>query len=71
VANREQERKRARPEKEGNMGFVITLLKWVILVVAAYYAFKIVRTLIKEPNLRLYLVKTAKEVKNMYYRYHV
>lgn len=53
------------------MGFVITLLKWVILVAAAYYAFKIVRTLIKEPNLRLYLAKTAKEVKNMYYRYHV
>jgi isoprenylcysteine carboxyl methyltransferase (ICMT) family protein YpbQ len=53
------------------MGFVMTLLKWVILVAAACYAFKIVRTLIKEPNLRLYLVETAKEVKNMYYRYHV
>ena len=53
------------------MGFIITLLKWVILVAAAYYVFKIVRTLIKEPNLRLYLVKTAKEAKNMYYRYHV
>ena len=53
------------------MGFVITWLKWVILVVAAYYAFKIVRTLIQEPNLRLDLVKTAKELKNMYYRYHV
>ena len=33
--------------------------------------FKIARTLIKEPNLRLYLVQTAKDVKNMYYRYHV
>ena len=39
------------------MGFIITLLKWVILVAAAYYVFKIVRTLIKEPNLRLYLVQ--------------
>ncbi len=53
------------------MGFVMTLFKWVIVVAAAYYAFKILRTLIKEPNLRLYLVKTAKEAKNMYYRYHV
>ena len=53
------------------MGFIITLLKWAILIAAVYYGFKIVRTLIKEPNLRLYLVKTAKEAKNMYYRYHV
>ena len=53
------------------MGFIITLLKWVILIAAAYYLFKIVRTLIKEPNLRLYLVQTAKALKNMYYRYHV
>ena len=53
------------------MSFIISVLKWVILITAAYYLFKIVRTLIKEPNLRLYLVHTAKEVKNMYYRYHV
>jgi hypothetical protein len=58
-------------EKENGMGFIITLLKWVILVAAAYYLFKIVRVLIQEPNLRLYLVKTVKETKNMYYRYHV
>jgi hypothetical protein len=70
VASSEQERK-GKTEEESTMGFVITLLKWVILVAAAYYVFKIVRTLIKEPNLRLYLVKTAKEAKNMYYRYHV
>ncbi len=53
------------------MGFIITLLKWVILVTAAYYVFKIVRVLVKEPNLRLYLATTAKDLKNMYYRYHV
>jgi len=53
------------------MGLIMSLVKWVILIAAAYYLFKIVRTLIKEPNLRLYLVKTAKEAKNMYYRYHV
>ena len=53
------------------MSFIVTLLKWVILITAAIYVFKIVRTLIKEPNLRMYLVKTAKEAKNMYYRYHV
>jgi isoprenylcysteine carboxyl methyltransferase (ICMT) family protein YpbQ len=57
--------------KESTMGFVISLLKWVILIAAAYYLFKIVRTLIREPNLRMYLVHTAKEAKNMYYRYHV
>jgi hypothetical protein len=32
---------------------------------------EVVRVLIREPNLRLYLLRTAKEAKNMYYRYHV
>ena len=53
------------------MGFILTMLKWAVLIAAAYYVFKIVRTLIREPNLRLYLVHTAKDLKNMYYRYHV
>ena len=53
------------------MSFILMLLKWVILITAAYLGFKIVRLLIKEPDLRLYLVKTAKEARNMYYRYHV
>jgi isoprenylcysteine carboxyl methyltransferase (ICMT) family protein YpbQ len=53
------------------MGFILAVIKWAILVTMAYYLFKIVRTLIKEPNLRLYLLQTAKEAKNMYYRYHV
>ena len=53
------------------MDFIVTVFKWAILIALAYYLFKIVRTLIKEPNLRLYLAQTAKDVKNMYYRYHV
>jgi len=53
------------------MGFILTMLKWAILIVVAFYLFKIVRALIKEPNLRHYLVHTAKDLKNMYYRYHV
>ncbi len=53
------------------MGFILAVFKWVVLIAVAYYTFKIVRALIREPNLRLYLVKTAKEAKNMYYRYHV
>ena len=53
------------------MGFILTVIKWAVLITMAYYLFKIVRTLIKEPNLRLYLVHTARDLKNMYYRYHV
>ena len=53
------------------MGFVMTVLKWAILITVGYHVFRAARTLMKEPNLRLYLVQTAKEVKNMYYRYHV
>lgn len=53
------------------MGFILSAIKWAILIAMAYYLFKIVRVLIREPNLRLYLVQTAKEAKNMYYRYHV
>jgi hypothetical protein len=53
------------------MGFLVTIIKWTILILAAYYLFKIVRALIKEPNLRVYLVHTMKDLKNMYYRYHV
>jgi hypothetical protein len=67
----ELKKKGAWREKESTMGFMITLFKWAILIGVAYYLFKIVRALIKEPNLRVYLVQTAKEVKNMYYRYHV
>ena len=53
------------------MGFILSMIKWAILITMAYWLFKIVRVLIREPNLRLYLVKTVKEAKNMYYRYHV
>jgi hypothetical protein len=53
------------------MGLLTTIMKWAVLLAAVYFLFKIVRALIREPNLRLYLVHTAKDLKNMYYRYHV
>jgi hypothetical protein len=49
----------------------MTVFKWSILIVVSFFLFKIVRALIKEPNLRVYLVQTLKDAKNMYYRYHV
>ncbi len=54
---------------------IIEILKWVILwaVVtgAVYIVGRSAYEVISKPNLRRYLVATLKDVKNMYYRYHV
>ena len=44
------------------MAFILTMLKWAVLIAVVYYVFKIARTLVREPNLRLYLVKTSKDL---------
>jgi len=47
------------------------IIKLAILAAVLYYGFKITRALIREPNLRFYLKHTMKDLKNLYYRYHV
>ena len=57
------------------METLLLLLKWFViwaLVTAVVYAVaKVCYALITKPNLRAYLIHTLKDVKNMYYRYHV
>jgi hypothetical protein len=53
------------------MGVLVSIIKVIILVAVSYYLIKIVHALITQPNLRVYLTATMKDLKNMYYRYHV
>ncbi len=53
------------------MGVLFTILKVLVLVVAGYYLIKMIHALATQPNLRHYLSHTLKDLKNMYYRYHV
>ncbi len=53
------------------MSVLITILKVAVLAAVGYYLFKAVYALSTQPNLRHYLKHTLKDVKNMYYRYHV
>jgi len=50
---------------------VVKIILWVIIICALYFGFKIVYTLATKPNLRYYLTQTLKDVKYLYYRYHV
>ena len=50
---------------------LLWILLGVIITVFALVAAKVVNALITKPNLRYYLVATLKDVKHMYYRYHV
>ena len=57
------------------MDILMEVLKWIIIwtVVTgiAYIIGKSVYALITKPNLRRYIIETLKDVKHMYYRYHV
>ena len=54
---------------------MLTLLKWLFIwffVTAIFFVvYKFVHALITKPNLRYYAASVLKDVKNMYYRYHV
>ena len=54
---------------------MLTLLKWILLWALVtgivFVVYKFVRALITKPNLRYYVASVLKDVKNMYYRYHV
>ncbi len=53
----------------------MTQLCWILLGVIftaiGLVVAKIAHALITKPNLRYYLIATLKDVKHMYYRYHV
>ena len=51
--------------------FLKWLLIWAVVTGLLYVVFKTIYTLITKPNLRAYIVHTLKDVRNMYYRYHV
>jgi len=53
------------------MGVVFTIIKVAVFVVVGYYVIKISHAVATQPNLRHYLAHTLKDLKNMYYRYHV
>ena len=53
------------------MALIIQGIKWLIFFVVVYFIGKAVHTLVTTPNLRYYLWKTIKDMKYMYYRYHV
>ncbi len=53
----------------------LAILKWVMIwaVVTAlvYLVFRVTYALVTKPNLRYYAWRTLKDIKHMYYRYHV
>lgn len=53
------------------MDVIVVIVELAVLAAALYYGARIARALIREPNLRFYLKHTLKDLKNMYYRYHV
>jgi len=54
---------------------LLVILKWVLIWAIAtgalYSVYKVTRALVTKPNLRYYLWRTLKDVRHMYYRYHV
>jgi len=56
------------------MAFTV-LIKWLILwavfTATVYFLYKATYALVKKPNLRYYVIKTLKDMKYLYYRYHV
>ena len=56
------------------MDFLATLkgvMTWAVIISGGYLIGRVVYALIKKPSLRLYVWKTLKDMKHMYYRYHV
>ena len=47
------------------------ILIWAVVTGMVYVSFKVTYNLIKKPNLRYYVWKSIKDIKYMYYRYHV
>jgi len=52
------------------MGF-LAILKWVVICAVVYLVYKVTYALVTKPNLRYYAWRTLKDIKHMYYRYHV
>jgi len=47
------------------------ILIWAVVTGAVYVTYKVTYNLVKKPNLRYYVWKTIKDMRYMYYRYHV
>ena len=50
---------------------IAVIIIGVVVLSALILGLKIIYTLITKPNLRYYLTQTLKDVKYLYYRYHV
>ena len=53
------------------LNFLGTLIFWAFIFGLVYVAYKVTHALVTKPNLRYYVAKTLKDIKYMYYRYHV
>ena len=47
------------------------LFIWAIVTALVVVVYKVTHSLVTKPNLRYYAIKTIKDIKHMYYRYHV
>jgi len=54
---------------------LLTVLKWALIWAvatgAAYIVYKTAAGLVRKPNLRYYVWSVLRNLRNMYYRYHV